>query len=55
MTDMIVDFDTPTLRVNYRPADPQFKVNVGGTEYAFGNNSPSLVKAKSFNVLSSGI
>ena len=41
-SDMIVDFDTPTLRVNYRPADPQFKVNVGGTEYAFGNNSPSL-------------
>jgi len=41
-SDFIVYGDNNSFFVNYRPADPQFKVNVGGTEYSFGANSPSL-------------
>jgi hypothetical protein len=41
-SDFIVYGDNNSFVVNYRPADPQFKVTVGGTEYSFGNNSPAL-------------
>ena len=41
-SDFIVYGDNNSFFVNYRPGDPQFKVHVGDTEYAFGANSPSL-------------
>ena len=41
-SDFIVHGDNNSFKVNWRPADPQFKVEVQDTEYAFGNNSPGL-------------
>ena len=41
-SDFIVHGDNNSFKVNWRPGDPQFKVEVQDTEYAFGNNSPGL-------------
>ena len=41
-SDMIVHGDNNSFKINWRPADPQFKIEVQSTEYAFGNNSPGL-------------
>ena len=41
-SDMIVHGDNNSFKINWRPGDPQFKIEVQDTEYAFGNDSPGL-------------